>query len=137
MKQIWQLCKSVILNLVHKIVQNFSIWCAFTCLMGQNSFFAAIQKLHFWKVPKMRLVSVHIFNGELCPFLNILRIPGILKTYLKVTTLSNKIYYKALWQSKFTVNTFNFMWNLFSGKKCLFKLQPSFTFGNQDAQCAL
>ena len=55
MKQIRQLCKSLILNLVHKIVQNFSIWCAFTCLIRQKSFFDSIQKLHFRKVPKMRL----------------------------------------------------------------------------------
>ena len=65
MKQIWQLCKSVILNLVHKIVQNFSIWCAFTCLMRQNT------KLHFWKVPKMRLKSVLFFNVVMVHFSNI------------------------------------------------------------------
>ena len=58
MKKIWQLWKSVILNLVHKTVQNFSIWCAFTCLMRQNSSFDSIQKLLFWKVPKIRLKSV-------------------------------------------------------------------------------
>ena len=65
MKQIWQLCKSVILNLVHKIVQNLSIWCAFICLMQQNSFFDSMQKLHFWKVPKMGLKSVLFFNRAL------------------------------------------------------------------------
>ena len=63
MKQIWQLCKSVILNLVHRIVQNFSNWCAFTYSMRQNSFLDSIQTLHFWKVAKMRQESVHIFNG--------------------------------------------------------------------------
>ena len=35
---------SIILNLVHEIVQNFSIWCAFTCLMRQNTFLDSIQK---------------------------------------------------------------------------------------------
>ena len=63
MKQIWQLCKSVILYLVHKIVQNFSILCALRCLMRQNSFFWLNSKFAFLKSAQNEAEIGLFFNG--------------------------------------------------------------------------
>ena len=58
MQQIWQLSQN------HWFMKKFQSECAFVNFMRWNSFFEAFQILHFWKLPKMRLDLVFVFNGE-------------------------------------------------------------------------